>query len=166
MGFVQYDGCNFLRVLRAEKGGEMNTELHFSSKTDEWETPQHFFDQWNSIFHFDLDACASSQNHKCPNYLTKVQNALEMPWSPCRRIWMNPPYGRELGKWLQKAYEESLMGKIVVCLIPSKTETRWWHEYVCKGVVHFIKGRLKFGGSPFPSVVVIFMGDLMRKEGE
>jgi len=74
--------------------------------------------------------------------------------------WMNPPYGRTIGKWMRKAYESSLTGSTVVCLVPARTDTAWWHDYAIKGEVRFLRGRLKFGGSansaPFPNAVVIF----------
>ena len=76
--------------------------------------------------------------------------------------WMNPPYGREIIKWMKKAYQESLKGCTVVCLVPSRTDTIWWHDYAMKGEITFIKGRLKFGNqsnpAPFPSAVVVFKG--------
>lgn len=146
----------------------MNTDLHFSSKTDDWETPQEFFDKWNRIFHFSLDACATAKNAKCKTYLSKEDglNSLELDWSPFQRVWMNPPYGYTIGKWIKKAYEESCKGCIVVCLIPARTDVRWWHDYVMRGVIHYVKGRLKFGGAtkfaPFPSAVVVFMGNLLE----
>ena len=73
---------------------------------------------------------------------------------------MNPPYGREIGAWMKKAYESSLQGAMVVCLVPARTDTKWWHDYAIKGEIEFIRGRLKFGKSknsaPFPSAVVVF----------
>ena len=138
----------------------MNTDLMFSSATDQWATPQAFFDQWNSIFHFDLDVCADATNAKCPRYFTREDNGLAQDWgfSVC---WMNPPYGREIGRWVQKAYNESLGGATVVCLLPARTDTVWWHTYVIPcAKVHFIRGRLKFGtatnSAPFPSAVAVF----------
>jgi phage N-6-adenine-methyltransferase len=138
----------------------MNTDLMFSSATDQWATPQAFFDQWNSIFHFDLDVCADATNAKCPRYFTREDNGLAQDWgfSVC---WMNPPYGREIGRWVQKAYNESLGGATVVCLLPARTDTAWWHTYVIPcAKVHFIRGRLKFGtatnSAPFPSAVAVF----------
>lgn len=138
----------------------MNTDLMFSSATDQWATPQSFFDQWDSIFHFDLDVCADATNAKCPRYFTREDNGLAQDWgfSIC---WMNPPYGREIGRWVQKAYNESRGGATVVCLLPARTDTAWWHTYVIPcAKVHFIRGRLKFGNAtnsaPFPSAVVVF----------
>lgn len=132
--------------------------IHFSSATDMWSTPMYFFNKYNDRYNFTLDVCATSENTKCANYFTKEVNGLAQDWEGV--CWMNPPYGREIGKWIKKAYESSLQGATVVCLIPSRTDTKWWHEYVMKGEIEFIKGRLKFGdaknSAPFPSAVVVF----------
>lgn len=142
----------------------MNNEVMFSSKTCEWETPQAFFDALNDEFHFELDVCATDENAKCPQYFTEEQDGLSQRWYG--RCWMNPPYGREIGKWVRKAYESVVTGEcqLVCCLLPARTDTAWWHGYCIKGKIRFVRGRLKFGGSknsaPFPSAVVIF-----KKEG-
>ncbi|WP_424768544.1 DNA N-6-adenine-methyltransferase [Paenibacillus sp. sgz302251] len=136
----------------------------FSSSTYEWETPQDLFDELNIEFKFDLDVCATESNKKCERYFTIAQNGLRQEWTGV--CWMNPPYGRGIHKWVQKAYESSLKGVTVVCLLPARTDTKWWHEY-CEKVdknndIRFIKRRIRFGGSngdaPFPSVVVVFRG--------
>ena len=137
----------------------MNNELMFSSETDMWATPQKFFDRLNAFFKFELDACATPENSKCHNFFTKTQDGLKQDWTGT--VWMNPPYGREIGKWVAKAYAESrLHGSTIVCLLPSRTDTKWWHDYCVKGEITFIKGRLKFGdaknSAPFPSAIVIF----------
>ena len=138
----------------------MNSDLMFSSKTDNWETPSEFFTLYDSIFHFDLDVCASESNHKCEKYFTKEQDGLNQKWFG--NCCMNPPYGREIGKWVKKAYESVMGGDIpcAVCLLPARTDTAWWHEFCMKGEIEFIRGRLKFGNSktpaPFPNAVVIF----------
>lgn len=130
----------------------------FTSNTDLWETPQGFFDALNSEFGFTLDVCALPDNAKCAAFFTKEQDGLKQPWQGV--CWCNPPYGREIGKWVQKAYESSLEGATVVLLLPARTDTKWFHDYCVKGDIRFIKGRLKFEGSqnsaPFPSMVVIF----------
>lgn len=135
-------------------------DVHFSSKTDLWATPQDFFDFYNKKYCFTLDVCADETNHKCDAYFTKEMDGLNQQWEGV--CWMNPPYGKEIKKWMQKAYESSLKGATVVCLVPSRTDTKWWHEYAMKGEIEFIKGRLKFGNSknsaPFPSAVVVFKG--------
>lgn len=133
--------------------------VHFSSKTDLWATPPALFATLNSRFAFDLDVCAVPENAKCSRYFTPDQDGLKQDWSGT--CWMNPPYGRHIGKWVQKAYHSAHAGAIVVCLLPARTDTRWWHDYVTKAAkVEFLKGRLKFGGghasAPFPSAVVIF----------
>lgn len=134
------------------------TSVHFMSKTPEWETPQDFFDTLNMEFNFDLDVCANEENTKCQNYLRKPYG-LVTPWA--KRNWCNPPYGREIGAWIKKAAESVRGGALTVCLVPARTDTKWFHEYIYnKAEVRFIKGRLKFGGSknsaPFPSMIVIF----------
>jgi phage N-6-adenine-methyltransferase len=132
--------------------------VHFSSETDNWETPQELFDELNKIHKFELDVCASPKNAKCKNYFTKEQNGLEQVW--IGSVWMNPPYGREIGKWMKKAYEEAFNGTKVVCLVPARTDTAWFQDYAMKGQITFIRGRLKFGNhknsAPFPSAIVIF----------
>lgn len=138
----------------------MNTPVMFSSATDQWATPQAFFDTLDAIYHFDLDVCADAQNAKCWRFFSEQDNGLYQPWAP-NRCWMNPPYGREIRRWVQKAYEESLQGATVVCLLPARTDTGWWHEYIQPHAeVTFVRGRLKFGdaknGAPFPSAVAVF----------
>lgn len=112
----------------------------------------------NKEFHFNLDVCATKVNAKCEKYYTKKEDGLSQQWHG--NCWMNPPYGREIGKWMKKALEASKEGALVACLVPARTDTAWWHEYAMKGEIRFIRGRLKFGGSqnsaPFPSAVVIF----------
>lgn len=139
----------------------MNTDVMFSSKTDQWSTPQDFFDKLNDEFNFTLDPCADEQNHKCDVYYTKEQNGLSKNWGG-QRVFCNPPYGREIGKWVEKCFVESKKpNTICVMLIPARTDTKWFHEYIYKiAEIRFIKGRLKFGNSnnsaPFPSMVVVF----------
>ena len=133
----------------------------FSSSTDLWATPQDFFDRLNAEFDFDIDVCASPENAKCERYFTKEQDGLSQLWGGMT-CWCNPPYGREVGKWVQKAYISSKdEGSTVVMLLPARTDTKWFHEYIYnQSEIRFIKGRLKFGGSansaPFPSMVVVF----------
>lgn len=136
--------------------------VHFSSRTDLWSTPQDFFDKLNAEFSFELDVCALPENAKCAKYFTPEQNGLTKEW--IGTCWMNPPYGREIVNWMRKAYDSSKHGATTVCLVPSRTDTAWWHDYAMNGEIRFIKGRLKFGGSsnsaPFPSAVVIFRPNL------
>ena len=138
----------------------MNTELMFSSKTDLWETPKDLFDKLNKEFHFALDVCATPENAKCEEFYTKEQDGLKQPWKGT--VWCNPPYGRQIGEWVRRAFLASVSGSTVVMLLPARTDTRWFHEYIYgKAEIRFIRGRLKFGGSknsaPFPSMVVVFM---------
>lgn len=142
----------------------MNRDAMFSSASCEWETPKEFFDRQDAVYHFDLDVCATPGNAKCARYYTEEQDGLVQPWTG--RCWMNPPYGRTIGKWVQKAYESVREGgdaDLVVCLLLARTDTAWWHDYCMKGEVQFIRGRLKFGNArnaaPFPSALVIFRRD-------
>jgi phage N-6-adenine-methyltransferase len=135
----------------------MNNGL-YTSNTDLWATPQDFFDKLNAFWKFDLDVCALPENAKCKKYFTPQDDGLKQHWDGV--CWMNPPYGREIGKWMAKAYTASAYGATVVCLVPARTDTKWWHDYAMKGQIEFIKGRLKFGNSknsaPFPSAIVVF----------
>lgn len=132
--------------------------VHFSSKTDMWSTPQDLFDRYHKMYAFTLDVCATAENAKCKKFYTKEMDGLKQEWSGA--CWMNPPYGRGIGAWMRKAYESSLGGALVVCLVPARTDTAWFHDYAMKGVITFLRGRLKFGGhknsAPFPSAVVVF----------
>jgi len=136
----------------------MNSAVHFSSATDLWSTPQDFYDELNKEFNFTLDPCATNDNAKCAKYFTVEDDGLSQSWDG-EVVFMNPPYGRVIGDWMKKASESAAT---VVCLVPARTDTRWWHDYVIGGdaEVRFIKGRLKFGGqknsAPFPSAIVIF----------
>ena len=133
--------------------------VHFSSATGEWETPQTLFDELDRIFGgFTLDPCASADNAKCERFFTRSDDGLSQPWTG--KVFMNPPYGRQIGLWIKKAFEESQKGTLVVCLLPARVDTRWWHDYASKGYVYFLQGRLKFGtatnAAPFPSAIVTF----------
>lgn len=137
----------------------MNNELMFSSKTDMWATPQAFFDKLHAVFRFETDVCALPDNAKCETYYTPDKDGLAQDWKGT--CWMNPPYGREISAWVQKAYRSAKEnGATVVCLLPARVDTRWWHDYCANGEVFFVRGRLKFGGAensaPFPSAVVVF----------
>ena len=142
-------------------GKIMNARVHFTSLTDMWSTPQDFFDELDEEFRFTLDVCATPENAKCEHFFTKERDGLAQDWG-ANTCWMNPPYGRAIKDWMRKAYEASLDGATVVCLVPARTDTAWWWDYAMKGDIRFVRGRLKFGGSkdsaPFPSAVVIFWG--------
>lgn len=148
-------------------------DVHFSSISNEWETPRDFWKPYDDKYHFELDAAATDENALCKKYFTVKDDALIQDWSMYKTVWMNPPYGRILGKFVKKAYEESTKGIIVVCLIPSRTDTKYFHDYCLKyGKIEFLKGRLKFVNralpswradgnfkrtpAPFPSCVVVF----------
>lgn len=137
-----------------------------SSNTGEWETPQDLFDRLNEEFHFTLDVCATEENTKCEVFYNEEADGLALPWSGV--VWENPPYGRDIGKWMKKAREYGEQGGIAVCLVPARTDTKWWHENcMCASEIRFIEGRLKFGkaqnSAPFPSAVVVFgMGKYPR----
>ena len=137
--------------------------IMYSSKTDLWATPQDFFDKLDAQYHFETDVCALPENSKCQRYFTPEQDGLNQNWTGT--CWMNPPYGREIGKWVRKAYESARdNGATVVCLLPARTDTAWWHDYIKPYAksIDFVRGRLKFGGAknsaPFPSAVVVFDG--------
>jgi phage N-6-adenine-methyltransferase len=140
----------------------MGMKVHFSSNKIEWETPQDLFDELNKKHRFTLDVCALPENAKCERYFTPEDNGLLQQWSGA--CWMNPPYGRQIKHWVEKAYRSVRSGSadVVVCLVPARTDTGWWHDYCAKGEVEFIRGRLRFGGSkhnaPFPSALVTFGG--------
>lgn len=134
--------------------------VHFSSATDEWATPAETFQRLADEFGpFDLDVCATHENAKCPEYFTRAEDGLAQDWG-ARRCWMNPPYGRAIGAWMAKAWEASQRGALVVCLVPARTDTAWWHDWAMRGEIRFLRGRLKFGGAkhgaPFPSAIVVF----------
>lgn len=140
----------------------MMTSAMFSSATDEWATPQGFFDKLNEEFHFTLDPCALPHNAKCNKFFTPNDDGLRQDWGG-EIVFCNPPYGRAISDWVRKCSEESKKpNTTVVALIPARTDTRYFHEYIYKKArdIRFIKGRLKFGSSknsaPFPSMVVIF----------
>lgn len=134
----------------------------YSSKTDDWATPQDFFDTLNAEFNFTLDPAADDENHKCEQYFTCEQDGLKQKWEG-QRVFCNPPYGREIGRWVEKA--ATCGPEVCVMLLPARTDTKWFHRWIYgKAEIRFIKGRLKFGDSknsaPFPSMVVVF-----KKEG-
>lgn len=139
--------------------------VHFSSATDEWATPPGFAEKYGP---FDLDPAATAENAKAPKYYTRAECGLTRDWGT-GRVWLNPPYGRTIGKWVAKAVEAADKGATVVCLLPARTDTRWWHDCVIPfGKVEFLKGRLKFGGAknsaPFPSALVVFGAPPQGKE--
>lgn len=134
-------------------------KIHFSSETVEWATPQHLFHFLDRAFGFEIDVCATKENAKCVRFFTVEDDGLKQDWNG--RCWMNPPYGRGIEKWVEKAARCAAVGTLVVALLPARTDTRWWQNYVMKYAdVHFMRGRVKFGGAksgaPFPSAIAIF----------
>lgn len=133
----------------------------FSSKKDDWETPQDLFDELDEEFHFTLDAASSDLNAKCEKHYTIEDDGLSQSWAG-NNVFLNPPYGRTMKEWMRKAYEESQReNTTVVALVPARTDTAWFHDYVYgKAELRFLRGRLKFGGcensAPFPSLVVVY----------
>ena len=138
-------------------------ETMFSSKSPEWETPQDFFTKLDERWNFTLDPCCTTETAKCETFYTEEDNGLDKNWQG-HRVFMNPPYGRGIHVWIEKAYREGIKkNTVVVCLLPARTDTRWFHEYCMKAQsIKLIKGRLKFGnataGAPFPSMLVVFNG--------
>jgi site-specific DNA-methyltransferase (adenine-specific) len=139
----------------------MINPLHgmMSSATAEWSTPQDLFDRLDEEFAFTLDPCCTHENAKCEKHYTAAEDGLAQSWTG-ERVFMNPPYGRVIGRWMEKAWLSAQLGALVVCLVPARTDTAWWHDFAMKGEIRFLRGRLKFGGgrgsAPFPSAVVIF----------
>lgn len=143
----------------------------FSSRRQDWETPQALFDEVNKEFDFNLDAAATESTAKCIAYITPEQDALSSDW--CLRagrrgaVWLNPPYGRGVGAWIQKAYEEAQNGLTVVCLIFARTDTKWWHDWAMKAhEIRLLRGRVRFQGAkasaPAPSCLLVFRGRQFR----
>jgi site-specific DNA-methyltransferase (adenine-specific) len=136
-------------------------KVMYSSKKQDWETPQDLFNKLDKEFNFTLDPCANDKNHKCKKYYTIKDNGLKQSWKG-ETVFCNPPYGREIKKWVKKCYEESKNNDTkIVMLIPARTDTKYFHDYIYhKAKLRFIKGRLKFSNSknsaPFPSMLVIY----------
>ena len=133
-------------------------KVHFMSRTDQWATPPWLFEELDREFGFTLDVCADAGNHKCERFYTAEQDGLAQIWEGV--CWCNPPYGRQIGKWVAKAAQA---GCTVVMLLPARTDTAWFHDYVYgKAEIRFIRGRLRFSGAkvnaPFPSMIVVFRG--------
>jgi hypothetical protein len=129
----------------------------FTSLRGDWKTPKALYQALDAEFHFDNDPCPVKP---------KI-NGLESEWGNVN--FVNPPYGREITSWIQKGYQENLKGKTVVFLIPSRTDTRWWHEYIMKAnEIRFIRGRLKFddqkNSAPFPSAIAVFRPKIWKTE--
>lgn len=136
--------------------------------SNRWSTPQYLFDELNQEFGFTVDVCAEEWNHKCPVYFSPDQDGLQQLWTGT--CWMNPPYGKEISKWVEKAYLAACQGTTVVCLVPARTETAWFQDYCLKGEVRFVRGRIhytdpkgKSGRPRFGNAVVIFRGNAVSE---
>lgn len=132
------------------------TQTMFSSATDLWATPQHLFDSLNATYSFTLDPCATAENAKCAKFYTEADDGLAQNWDG-ETVFMNPPYGREISKWVKKAVSSQA---VVVMLLPARTDTAWFHDYLYnKCDIYLLRGRLKFGdaknSAPFPSMIVV-----------
>ena len=139
---------------------EHSRRVQTASDDMAWETPENWFNYLNLEFKFTLDPCCVAETAKCKNYFTPDDDGLAKSWED-ERVFMNPPYGREIPKWMKKAHDEARdNGALVVCFVPARVDTEWWHRYATKGEVRFPKGRVKFVGAeasaPFPIAVVIF----------
>ncbi len=139
----------------------------FANASPEWSTPQNLFDCLNAVFGFTLDAAATPGNAKCQQFYTQEQDGLSQPWDGV--VWCNPPYGRGLGKWVEKACQASQASATVVMLVPAYTSNAWWHRYVIPyGAVILLRGRLQFGGVPYPapfsSCIVVFDGNASKRK--
>ncbi len=134
-------------------------DVHFSSATEEWATPQWLFDALNKEFGFTLDVCSTHDNAKCKRHFTREDDGLAQSWEN-QVCWMNPPYGTVIKKWMARAHHQATVaGATVVCLVPARTDTSWWHDYVMKHEIRLLRGRLKFGeavhSAPFPSAIIV-----------
>jgi len=148
----------------------------FSSERMDWETPPDLFNKLNEEFVFTLDVCAEQHNAKCQCWISPQRDALKRMW--IGTCLMNPPYGRQIGAWIAHAAEQAKYGATVVALLPARTDTRYWHDYIWDGERHrprpgvevrFLRGRLRFVGAPapapFPSVIVVFRKPIAQAAG-
>ena len=139
-----------------------NSDAMFTSKSCEWETPKDLFKKLDAEFHFTLDPCSTDENAKCTKHYTRDQDGLTQDWTG-EIVYCNPPYGRELPKWIKKCYEHFIRGGVAVMLIPARTDTKAFHQYIYgKAELRFIRGRLHYNESkypaPFASMLVVFDG--------
>lgn len=139
----------------------MNTSVMFSSKKNDWGTPQALFDELDREFHFTLDPCSTHENAKCEKHYTAEDDGLSQDWSG-EVVFCNPPYGREIPKWVEKA---ATSRATTVMLIPARTDTTYFHDYIYgKAEIRFLRGRVRFerepgapgDAAPFPSMIVVF----------
>lgn len=136
----------------------LNDSLFMSNK-DDWETPKDLYESLNNEFHFNLDPCCSKDTAKCSSFYTIEDDGLCKRWEG--NVFMNPPYGRQIVNWIKKAKEESNNGATVVCLVPARTDTKWWHNYCMKSTeIRLLTRRLTFEGAnnkaTFPAAIIVF----------
>ena len=148
------------------KLARVRNDGRWHSRGSDWSTPQELFDDLNNEFNFTLDPCASEWNAKCDYYISEKEDGLKQDWGT-QVVFMNPPYGKALNDWMKKAYESALKGATVVCLVPSATDTSWWHDYAMKGEIRYLRGRPRFVTKEktwqqtfSPSVIVVFASEL------
>src|SRR3990167_6432250 len=149
-------------LMDKSKIGRVRNDGRWHSRGSDWSTPQDLFDELNKEFHFNLDVCASDWNAKCKKYFTEKENGLVRDWKN-NICWMNPPYGKDLAMWMNKAYRSAYKGATVVCLVPAATDTSWWHSYAMNGEIRYLRGRPRFQTKEgtwqqtfSPSVIVLF----------
>jgi len=158
-------GSTKTKIARVRNDGRWH------SRGSDWSTPQELFDKLNAEFNFTLDVCASDWNAKCKKYFTEKDDALKQDWEK-NVCFMNPPYGKVLKQWIEKAFQSSLNGADVVCLVPSATDLEWWHKFVMKGEIRFIRGRPRFLTKEgkwqqtfSPSTIVVFRNADLKTQG-
>jgi site-specific DNA-methyltransferase (adenine-specific) len=135
-------------------------ETAWRSDKQDWETPQGLFDWLNEQYHFTLDVCATQANAKVARYFSLTDDGLAQSWAD-EVCFMNPPYGRSVGKWIEKARSEAEKGATVVCLVYARTGAAWYQDHVPNATcVHLIRTRLRFVGAkssaPSDSAIIIF----------
>lgn len=166
-GSTPSDGRHGLAIgAQHPEASPQRPNVHFSSKTDEWPTPQWLFDALDREFGFTLDPCSTDANAKCPKHFTRAEDGLRQSWAG-ETVFMNPPYGEQIGLWMAKAHHAAVDEKAtVVCLVPARTDTRWWHAFAMKHEIRLLRGRLRFGeasaSAPFPSAIVVMRPPAFR----
>jgi site-specific DNA-methyltransferase (adenine-specific) len=138
---------------------QLAQKVYHQSQRQDWATPWPVFREYDAEFHFTLDVCATAETAKCARYFTPADDGLSQDWGD-DICWMNPHYGRQMGLWMQKASRSSLAGATVVCLVPARTGTVWWHTWAVQGEIRYRQGRIPLVGAEnpagFASAAVIF----------
>ena len=158
-----------MEVKNKSKLARVRNDGRWHNRGSDWATPQELFDELDKEFNFTLDPCASEWNAKCDYYISKEEDGLKQDWGT-QIVFMNSPYGKVLNDWMKKAYESSLKGTTVVCLVPASTDTEWWHKYAMKGEIRYLRGRPRFVTKEgswqqtfSPSVIIIFRGSQSKR---